>query len=105
MIDWIGCKLAKCPYGKEYGNCDTCENLIRKEDVVEQYDYFLRHRRYVKFVKGEYKGKVGIVYPDGEINPYAKDVHMSDGSVIWCPRYDTELKEITEEEYKEASDG
>ena len=75
------------------------------EEIVKQYDYFLRHRRYVKFVKGEYKGKVGIVYPDGEINPYAKDVHMPDGSVIWCPRYDTELKEITEEEYKEASDG
>ena len=28
---------------------------------------------------------------------------MPDGSVIWCPRYDTELKEITEDEYKEAS--
>ena len=35
MIDWIGCKLTKCPYGKEYGNCDTCENLIRKENIVE----------------------------------------------------------------------
>ena len=75
------------------------------EKIIEQYAYFFRYRRYVKFVKGEYKGKVGIVYPDGEINPYAKDVHMPDGSVIWCPRYDTELKEITEEEYKEASDG
>lgn len=83
----------------------SAEMGVTIEEIVEQYDYFLRHRRYVKFVKGEYKGKVGIVYPEGEINPYAKDVHMPDGSVIWCPRYDTELKEITEEEYKEASDG
>lgn len=81
----------------------SAEIGVTIEEIVEQYDYFLRHLRYVKFVKGEYKGKVGIVYPDGEINPYAKDVHMPDGSVIWCPRYDTELKEITEEEYKEAS--
>ena len=37
MNDWVGCKLKKCPYGKEYGNCDTCINLIRKEnDVHEQ---------------------------------------------------------------------
>lgn len=32
MIDWVGCKLTKCPYGKEYGNCDTCVNLIRAEE-------------------------------------------------------------------------
>ena len=83
----------------------SAEMGVTIEEIVEQYDYFLRHRRYVKFVKGEYKGKVGIVYPDGEINPYAKDVYMPDGYVIWCPRYDTELREITEEEYKEASDG
>ena len=81
----------------------SAEMGVTIEDLIEQYEHFFSHRRYVKFVKGEYKGKVGIVYPDGEINPYAKDVHMPDGSVIWCPRYDTELKEITEEEYKEAS--
>ena len=75
------------------------------EEIIEQYEYFLRNRKYVKFVKGEYKGKVGIVYPDGEIYPYAKDVHMPDGSVIWCPRYDAELKEITEQEYMEGLNG
>lgn len=45
MIDWIGCKLTKCPYGKEYGNCDTCENLIRKEDIVEPCDFCECHEK------------------------------------------------------------
>lgn len=80
----------------------TSEEVIKAEDLIEQFEYFNRHKKYVRFAKGEYKGKVGIIYPSGEINPYAKDVHMPDGSVIWCPRYDTELIEITEDEYKEA---
>lgn len=33
--DWIGCRLDKCPYGKEYGDCDTCEHLIRSQKVSE----------------------------------------------------------------------
>lgn len=83
----------------------SAEMGVTIEEIVEQYEHFLRNRKYVKFVNGEYKGKVGIVYPDGEINPYAKDVHMPDGSVIWCPRYDAELKEITEQEYMEGLNG
>lgn len=73
------------------------------KDLIEQCEYFFSNRKYVRFVKGKYKGEVGVVYPDGEINPYAKEVHMPDGSMIWCPRYDTELIEITEDEYKEAA--
>lgn len=81
----------------------SAETGMPIKDLIEQCEYFFSHRKYVRFVKGKYKGEVGVVYPDGEINPYAKDVHMPDGSVIWCPRYDTELIEITEDEYKEAS--
>lgn len=33
--EWTGCMLNKCPYGKEYGDCDTCEHLIRKSDCGE----------------------------------------------------------------------
>ncbi len=36
MIDeWAGCKADKCPYGKEYGDCDTCNYLIRKTNKAE----------------------------------------------------------------------
>lgn len=34
--EWDGCKADKCPYGKEYGNCDTCSYLIRKQNIYEK---------------------------------------------------------------------
>lgn len=33
--EWAGCKADKCPYGKEYGDCDTCSYLIRKPNNAE----------------------------------------------------------------------
>lgn len=30
--DWAGCLRDICAYGKEYGDCDNCKYLIRKED-------------------------------------------------------------------------
>lgn len=33
MEEWKGCELEKCPYGKEYGDCDTCIHLITKTDI------------------------------------------------------------------------
>ena len=38
MDEWAGCKADKCPYGKEYGNCDTCSYLIRKLNKAESED-------------------------------------------------------------------
>lgn len=33
--DWKYCSLRKCPYGKEYGDCEYCIYLIRKERTNE----------------------------------------------------------------------
>lgn len=33
--EWAGCKADKCPYGKEYGDCDTCSYLIRKPNIID----------------------------------------------------------------------
>ena len=83
----------------------SADTGIPPKKLIEQLEYYFRNRRYVKFVKGKYKGNVGVIFPDSEIYPYAREVYTPDGSVIWCPRYHTELKEITEEEYKEVCDG
>lgn len=45
--DWAGCRAPKCPYGKEYGNCEMCRYLIRKEDL----EYHKNHTPKVGEVK------------------------------------------------------
>ena len=44
------------------------------DEVIAMYKYLDEHKRFVRFVEGEHKGKVGIVYPETDyaLNPLSK---------------------------------
>lgn len=73
-------------------------------ELIEQIKYVNDHKRYVKFIKGIYKGTVGYVLPGLEIIPYAITVCTENGE-IWCPNYDSELITISKEEYEQVIKG
>ena len=50
--EWKGCSAEQCPYGKEYGDCDTCRYIIYKDDT-QQND---TKTQSIKFAKGDKYG-------------------------------------------------
>ena len=78
----------------------SAETGMSLTEIMSEIKFYEEHKTYVRFVQGEHKGKVGYLYPSGEVHPYAKEVHIKD-YVIWCPRWETELETITKEEYEE----
>lgn len=79
----------------------SLETGMSLEEIIEQYKYYSDNREYVRFVSGPYKGKVGYVFPNPEIFPYAKEVYTND-SMIWCPLWQAKLVIISKEEYEKA---
>lgn len=78
MIDWIGCKLTKCPYGKEYGNCDTCVNLIRATEMVKPV---------LAFPENPTNGDmIRTVFPNASIEVRNISVYVDLGNIVGFSR-------------------
>lgn len=76
---------------EEYGKTE--------EEILEEYEQAQKLIRYVKFVKGSEKGRVGFYFKVGW-GEYAINIFTKDEE-IWCPNFRTETVEITKEEYEE----
>ena len=77
------------------------ETGMSLEEIINEYKNIYKNMTYVRFISGKYKGLVGYVLPTIEAFPYAIEVHTKD-SIIWCPRWETELETISREEYEKA---
>lgn len=76
-----------------------------EHEVLKECEYAMNNKTYVRFIKGENKGKVGFYFPvPGELNPYSRVVYCKDCKVLtmgWNNNYEV----ISEEEYlKESAD-
>ena len=74
------------------------------EEILEQYTWAEENTTYVRVKKGRCKGKIGYMFPDtsGVIDPYTREVYLSDGSVLMCNGWSWKhnLQEISKEEYE-----
>lgn len=88
---------------KETINKVAKETGMSLQEIIKEYEYIERFKKYVRFKKGKYKGTVGIIYPTHDLGfvPYAVTVYC-EGVAIWCPPYHTELETITKEQYDKA---
>ncbi len=77
----------------------SLETGMSLTEILDEIKYYHENRAFVRFISGIHKGIVGYVFPTDEPFPYAKEVHTKD-SIIWCPRWETELVTITKEEYE-----
>lgn len=76
------------------------------EETIKLYKDCDDNKEYVRFVKGENKGSVGIIFPSYSTSifpAYAKIVYCPDGKEIFCPRWEYELVSISKEEYEKES--
>lgn len=80
------------------------ETGLSLEEIIKLYKNCDDNKEYVRFVKGENKGRVGIVFPSCILFPfYAKTVYCPDGTAIICPRWAYELVSISKEDYEKES--
>lgn len=79
------------------------ETGLSLEEIIKLYKDWDDNKKYVRIVKGENKGRVGIVFPSYYIFPYAKIVFCPDGTEIFGPPWEYELVSISKEDYEKES--